>query len=308
MHRDFDARIREALRDSVEALRGQAEANGGNGHEVVVPRAIRRLVAARVDARVSGEGKLQAWERFVVPPLGDHLLTADLLRLHRSDELLKEEDFRLVLTPSCDLVPDRDGQHNVKHVLVAHCEKVEKLGNIELTSGQALSNKKKNNLRPFFTEGMVGPLVPIPEFWSHVPMMVANLGRLELLRWDQVEVALREGNGASVEGKFRRVASTDSPFREMVVWANLRVTGRPGLPEIDVDGWARESLGPARRTERVVKAIDLCCGVGGLTLGLRRAGWRGGGWYRCRPSCRRDLPTQQPQYPVRGRQSALRHG
>ncbi len=68
-------------------------------------------------------------------------------------------------------------------------------------------------------------------------MMVANLGSLELLKGNQVEVATGEGSESPMEGRFRRVASTDSPFREMVVWAYLRVIGRPGLPEIDVDAW-----------------------------------------------------------------------
>lgn len=237
VHRDFDARIREALRDSVDALTGQAGMNGGNGQEVVVPRAIRRLVAARVDVRVRGEGKLQAWERFIVPPLGNHLLTGDLLRLHRDDGPLREEDFRLVLTPSCDLVPNSDHEHDVEHVLVAHCERVAILDNIQLEAGQEISKRKKDKLHAKFTEGLVGHLLPIPAFRGYVPMMVANLGRLELLEWNQLEVAPGQGSESAAEGKFRRVASTDSPFREMVVWAYLRVTGRPGLPEIDVTGW-----------------------------------------------------------------------
>ena len=52
----------------------------------------------------------------------------------------------------------------------------------------------------------------------------------------QVKVASGEGNGSRVEGTFRHVASTVSPFREMVVGAYLRGTGQPELPELDVNG------------------------------------------------------------------------
>ena len=238
VHRDFDARIREALRDSVEALSRQAEEAAGSGdREVVVPRAVRRLVAARVDASVSGAGKLQAWERFIVPPLGNHLFTADLLKLKRNDGHCDEADFRLVLTPTCDLVPRRNGERDVEQVVVARCERITKLGKIDLKAGQRLSSKYKERLRSAFTEGMIGHLLPIPGFRDHVPMMVANLGRLELLKGSEVEIATEDGSEPPPEGKFRRVASTDSPFREMVAWAYLRVIGRPGLPEIDVDAW-----------------------------------------------------------------------
>ena len=95
---------------------------------------------------------------------------------------------------------------------------------LTLSPGNQLNRKQKERLQSIITEGMADKMLPIPEFVGKVPMMVANLGRLELLEWP-------------VDEKFERVASTDSPFREMVVWAFLRVTGRPGLPEIDVDGW-----------------------------------------------------------------------
>ena len=224
VHRDFDVRIREALRDSVEALSKQTRNEVEGVQDEDVPRAVRRLVAARVDARDSGEGKLKAWERFIVPPLGDHLLTADLLKLKRSNGSGDETDFRLVLTPSCDLVPRGTDPPTAKHVLVACCERLERLGTVDLKPGKSLTSKQKDRLQSIITEGMADKMFPIPEFVGTVPMMVANLGRLELIEWP-------------VDDKFERVASTDSPFREMVVWAYLRVTGRPGLPEIDVDGW-----------------------------------------------------------------------
>ena len=130
VHREFDERIREALRDSVPLLRAQMETAADGQNDVVLPRAVRRLVAARMDADASGGGELKAWERFVVPALGQHLLSADLLR--RSDSAwTNAEAFRLVLTPSCDLFPHGGNEPRAERILVARCEPITRLGNVD---------------------------------------------------------------------------------------------------------------------------------------------------------------------------------
>ena len=235
VHRYFDSRIRGALRDSVGSLRTQV---GTTGQEEILRRAVRRLVAARADADTSQAGELRAWERFVVPPLGDHVLTADLLR--RSGANWKDEEaYRLVLTPSCDLAARSDGQRSADRVLVARCLPMEALGRIPFRRGHTVNSSQRSTLRSILSEGMVGQHIPIPEFRDHVPLMVANLKRLELLDWNQLDLQPSGPRELSQGERFERVASTDSPFREMVVWAYLRVTGRPGLPVIDIDDWLR---------------------------------------------------------------------
>ena len=173
----------------------------------------------------------------MVPPLGDQFLTGDLLK-SRNAAWTDEEAFRLVLTPSCDLVTRSGLERRAQRMLVACCERLKKLGKIKLSPGRKLSAEDKKNLRPILAEGMAGYRIPIPEFHGHVPLMAANLQRLELLEWQQVDSELVDSCPPG-EGGFERVASTDSPFREMVVWAYLRVTGRPGLPQIDVEDWLK---------------------------------------------------------------------
>ena len=240
VHEDFDGRIREALRDSVQTLRSQIGTADDRLVNSVVRRAVRRLVAAQVDVGASEGGTLEPWERFVIPPLGKHLLTADILR--RGDaEWSTEGAFRLVLTPSCDLVHSESRQPKAPQVLVARCEPVGELGALQLRPERGLNSKRKKRqqrkLRDMVREGIAGPYVPIPRFRDHVPLMVANLKRLELIPWDRIQEhtsATARDNGKEA---FQRIASTDSPFREMVVWAYLRITGRPGVPEIDVGRW-----------------------------------------------------------------------
>ncbi len=236
VHADFDARIREALHDSVYSLSEQPGATSGDPGDTSLARAVRRLVAARTDRSASGEGRLKAWERFVIPPLGDDLLTADLLRRPSAD-WRDEEAFRLVLTPSCDLVRSGGRTPRADRILVARCERLRKLGTVEIKSGQALNSKQRGRVRPVLTEGMDGTRLPIPRFQGQVPPMAANLKRLDLIEWSDVKTNGRDGSTTEGRAKFVRVASTDSPFREMVVWAYLRVTGRPGVPGFHADEW-----------------------------------------------------------------------
>ena len=108
---------------------------------------------------------------------------------------------------------------------------------MELSAGKPLTQSQRKSLRPILTEGMLGQQLVVPEFRGHVPLMAANLKRLELIEWDRIDL-LRDGDDETTpEPELLRVASTDSPFRETVAWAYLRVTGRPGVPEIDVDQW-----------------------------------------------------------------------
>ena len=232
VHSEFDSRIREALRDSVSSLVDQIDLPSFR-NETALPRSVRRLVAARVDIGESGNG-LQAWERFIIPPLGSHLLTADILR-EKHAAVTDTNAYRLVLTPSCDLVNLRSDAES--EVLVGRCEPMNRLGNVELSAGEKLSKKQKDRLKPILTEGLAGNFVPIPAYDGHVPLMVANLKRLELINLEDIRLSSDEGKPEDSSRTFCRVASTDSPFREMVVWAYLRTTGRPGLPSTDVDAW-----------------------------------------------------------------------
>lgn len=237
VHAEFDQRIRDALRDSVPLLAGQLE-DTTDSH--LLARSVRRVVAARVDLSAGREEPLQAWERFVVPPLGDDLLTADLLR-RMNATWADPTAFRLVLTPSCDLVAQAGATPRADSVLVACCGPVSLMDLFKSADHSAPTKRQRAKLKPLLSDGAAGRHIPIPGLQGHSPPMVADLKRLELLRWREI-VPARHGATKSgrMSRRYERVASTDSPFREMVTWSFLKVAGRPGLPVVDVDAWSRE--------------------------------------------------------------------
>ena len=234
VHEYYDRNIRHALSDSMRALSDQFGTDENEIEDEVLLRAVRRLVAARADVETPGDATLQAWERLVVPPLGREPLTADVLR-RKHTPWTETSAHRLVLTPSCDLTSHGGGSTKADTVLVAQCETLRALGKLTFEHGRALSSRQRDELRRILTEGSADGRLVVPEFGGHVPLMVANLRKLELIPLNRID--LGRGLCDSDKAEFKRVASTDSPFREMVVWAYLRVTGRPGMPESDVDQW-----------------------------------------------------------------------
>ncbi len=246
VHQYFDNSIRQAIRDSIHAFPCFEPLNDNFPNHSTFVRAVRRLVAARVDTDASSSEPLEPWERFAIPPLGENLLTADILRKSESD--WEDEDaFRLVLTLSCDLARHRNNKPKVEYVLAARCEPITSLGRKWFPNHSNLNSKQKKSyekrLKGAIREGVTdNTYIPIPQFANHVPVMVANLKKLELISLDSVCTKKSKTNNAANRNCYRRVASTDSPFREMVVWAHLRVMGRPGIPEIKIQSWIEDAL------------------------------------------------------------------
>lgn len=199
-------------------------------------RSGRRRLAALMD-EISARGpELASWEQYICPPIFDDILLGDVLR--KSDgECNEPASFRVVLTPSCDLVIDQIPK--VSHVLVAKCCSMK--SGFDLTNLKSLNAKRlRNRLRgTVLSRGYYEAILPLPALQGRIPTMVANLRGLELIPLDDIGLT---------DKKFLRIASLDSPFRELVSWAYTQVSGRPGLPDRDLESW-RDEIMDAYRNE-----------------------------------------------------------
>lgn len=221
---EVDAVIHRVLRDTAGA--GVFSDRDG---ERLQHAGRRRIAASMDDPTLTSGATLKSWEQYLIPAMGDSPLTGDVLRRCLADQ----QDvgaYRLVLTPSCDLVRER----NPGSILVAKCEDVRAL--LAATGSSTNARKRDDaveNLRVrALSRGFLGERLPLPEFPGHVPLLVANMKELEVL--DFRSVCPDPGSKA----EFLRVASVDSPFRELVSWAFLSTIARPGLPNRDLDEWA----------------------------------------------------------------------
>ena len=195
-----------------------------------IRRAGRRRLAALMD-ETSPEGeKLASWEQYICPPVSKSTLLGDILRKDE-DDWADPTSFRVVLTPSCDLVSGGGRVANVENVLVARCCSTQ--DGFDLTSFKNIStNKIKDRLiGTVLSRGYFETIMPLPALKERIPTMVVNLRELELIPLSEVGKRCKP---------YIRVASLDSPFRELVSWAYMQVSGRPGVPERDFESWRDE--------------------------------------------------------------------
>ncbi|TKB75209.1 MAG: response regulator [Nitrospira sp.] len=188
-------------------------------------RAVRRRMAATLDYPTKPLTNLQAWEQYICPPIGDNLLTGDLIRI-TNKPATNPQSYHLVLSPSCDLVLGRGNA--LEHVLVAGCVPVSKFVERAMVS----TKKIIKDLPAELTKEQVGGLMVLPAFADVIPLMAANLKKLSHIPYVHIATKIDE------KKPFTRIASLDSPFRERLAWAYLQVAGRPGVPDVDVQSLA----------------------------------------------------------------------
>lgn len=194
-----------------------------------------------MDAELNPGEKLAPWEHYIYPPVGEDILLGDILMKADSDQK-NPNNFRIVLTPSCDLVMSGGRKPKVTEILVACCCSIKAaLTLINLAENTGVS-KLRDRFSSILTQGYSDAMLPLPGLVGRIPCMAANLKNLELLTFEERVIGTREV-------KYERIASMDSPFRELVSWSYLQVAGRPGLPDRDFDKWTEEILVECQKIE-----------------------------------------------------------
>ena len=191
-----------------------------------IKRSGRRRLAALMDEFSMDGTALASWEQYLFPPVCNDTQLGDVL-IKEGGEDDDPTSFRIVLTPSCDLVSSSGRSPKVSNVLVARC------CSMKDTPELACLKKHKDRLRSVLTQGYERSVVPFPSLKGRIPTMVANLRDLELIPVKDISVS---------DSSFRRVASIDSPFRELIAWAYQQTSCRPGLPDRDFDSWCDEII------------------------------------------------------------------
>ena len=206
--------------------------------------AVRRRLRARMEA-LNAETRLPLlpWEQYIVPPFGDHLRAADILR-KRDMETTNPEAFRVVLTPTCDLVASEGQPARVTDVLTAVCVPISEFAPPARLPTKPTSSDFEEKSRKALSPPHQGGLTALPPLLSCVPHMAVSHRRLELIKLAEIDIGSSE---AGTGRPFLRVASVDSPFREQIVWAYLENAGRPGVPDRDWNTWCRGILGEIER-------------------------------------------------------------
>ncbi len=225
IRQQFALAMREVAPYAAEAFPEPAQ------YRDAVTRHGRRRLAALADEMALG--KLASWEQYIHPPVSSDPMLGDILRSKDGDKN-KAESFCVVLTPSCDLSAPEGRKAKVDQVLVAACCSPKQA--IQQTALGRLSKEKIADTltSTVLTQGYYQKVVPFPLLKGKIPSMMADLKHLKQIPLTEIVPV--------ATARYERVASLDSPFRELIAWAYMQTACRPGLPDRDCDAWKKEIM------------------------------------------------------------------
>lgn len=232
---DFRSDVGSVLIESyniIEYLKAEQEVTK-ESIEYVLARRLGAYFEEKYTASIS-----PSWVQYIYPPVNESLVVCDVLKKsERVAEVGSPEDYALILSPSCDLYTGNGREAKIKKVLCAHCMSKEAFHEHELKAEP--SKSKIKNVGGKLTQGYRESFVPLPKLGNVIPYMTVDLKDIELI--DIKEIAVTE-NKINENEKYYRVASIASPFREQIVWAHMLNSCRPGVPERNMELWAKDIL------------------------------------------------------------------
>jgi CheY-like chemotaxis protein len=157
---------------------------------------------------------------YIIPPVEKNFLAADVFLQVASG------DFWVLLTPSCDLVQSPNRKRKAEYAVLARAlrlseqkEAVDWVGSDSKTNTEKVTELVRNNRRG----GQPDRFCILPPAIS-IPGLVVDYQQLNRLPVEELE-----------SDRFKRLASLDSPFGEVLLTRFGRYFNRVGCPDLDVN-------------------------------------------------------------------------
>ena len=182
---------------------------------------------------------LPSWAIYQYPSvISGYLSTGDIVRkvdgITDLDSAGSPDEYRIILTPSCDLVDLPERSPKVENVLTAECKGISnsKLGNIS----------KKKKIEDYLQAGGKENELPLPAMGNILPNMIVDMKRLGTVGLGDIAISTNDYQKDPSRYEYVRICSIDSPFREQIVWTFLNNSGRVGVPDRDYAAWAESII------------------------------------------------------------------
>jgi|GEM_PF-6135408 len=238
---DTMMRLEARFRESLETVLPVIGLDNNKLPEIFQELFYRRLAATIRSGHLSKEHKLSPLEQYVFPPIGDQLLVCDVIKTTDRNRDQSPENYRMILTPSCDLQRVAGRSAKVDNVLVVRLfSRPEPQGRC-----QPKQSPSPDNIKKYADDlNQRDECIFLPGIEGIFPSCFPGWKALELIPLDHIAVA------EPSDGKtWIRYLSVDSPFREHLVWMYTKEAGRIGLPNRDFASFA-EKLIRKYRTNR----------------------------------------------------------
>jgi len=206
--KEINTDISEIYRHTYQKMISNTKLKGTNIKTEIFTRLMKRRLAASIDE--TSENKINAWEIYLYPCLGKDYLTGDILR-KKGTSKKNPSSYRIILSPSCDLQKTRKHIQNVKVACFINIS--EKFGKNNLKDTKLLRDTSPEQYMFFH------------KLEGEFPHMICDFKKIEIIEYSKLDEI------------FERVVSIDSPFRESIVWADMTINSRPGLPDRDCEAW-----------------------------------------------------------------------
>ncbi len=236
----FRIHMNTSLKDSIKVL-GTFMELGEKPNDDVINYMLNKRANQFFDDDTIGENP-PAWIEYLYPPMKQHLMVADILRIISKETDVNAvgspEEYAVILTPSCDMA---NSNEPIK-VLLAMCVNKDefcnlKLGNQSIDSGKG--KEKVDRVSVMLNTGYNFSKVALPELPSIIPYLTLDLKSMTQVMSSEIALSKESINE---NHKYYRVASVNSPFREQIVWAHMINSCRPGMPNRDMQTWAKGIL------------------------------------------------------------------
>ena len=209
----------------------------------ITDKVMRFIFAKRVSNYFDedcGEETPPPWIQYICPPIAKSLCVCDVIKKipATTEELLEigePDEYRVILTPSCDMA-----QHKVSNILCAKC--YEKTAFHSMGTAETPKPRNLDRIKSFLNTGYNNSFVSLPGLPESIPYLAVNLKQLEFIPLEKI--ALNSKGITPEQHSYFRVASIDSPFREQLVWAYMLISCRPGMPDRNMELWAKELMKP----------------------------------------------------------------
>lgn len=182
-----------------------------------------------------------SWVQYICPPISESLCVCDIIRKKSQETDFSSagqpEEYRIILTPSCDMNTENGRIPKVSHALCAYCYPKELFHGKHLA--ETPSKKSIDSVTSKLNAGHKDALVAIPGLVNTIPYMTVDMKKLELISLTCIALNVDQANETT---QYIRVSSVSSPFREQIVWTYLQTSCRPGVPDRNSELWAKEIL------------------------------------------------------------------